>query len=129
MRRPTSVPLDRVKFPLTLADGLRTTFADVVAIPLPAQLAALTHRLDTLGEEPGHGASAIDTRAVLIVEDDAELRSLTAALLEDEQLDTIECESAEAALAVMLIGGQHVALIFADIRLRGVMDGSIWRTK
>src|ERR1700704_5674549 len=62
-------------------------------------------------------------RAILIVEDDAELRSLTAAVLEDEQLDTIECESAEAALAVMLIGGQHVALIFADIRLRGVMDG------
>jgi CheY-like chemotaxis protein len=61
--------------------------------------------------------------AVLIVEDDAELRSLTVALLKDEQLDTIECESAEAALAVMLIGGQHVALIFADIRLRGVMDG------
>jgi hypothetical protein len=60
-------------------------------------------------------------RAVLIVEDDAELRSLTAALLEDEEIDTIECESAEAALAVMLIGGQHVALIFADIRLRGVM--------
>src|SRR3981189_584415 len=56
-------------------------------------------------------------------EDDAELRSLTAALLEDEQLDTIECESAEPALAVMLIGGQHVALIFADIRLRGVVDG------
>ena len=44
-------------------------------------------------------------------------------MLKDEQLDTIECESAEAALAVMLIGGQHVALIFADIRLRGVMDG------
>jgi DNA-binding NtrC family response regulator len=62
-------------------------------------------------------------RAVLIVEDDAELRSLTAALLEDEKLDTIECESAEAALAIMLIGGQHVALIFADIRLSGVMDG------
>ena len=62
-------------------------------------------------------------RAVLIVEDDAELRSLTAALLEDEQLDTIECESAEAALAVMLMGGRDVVLIFADVRLRGVMDG------
>ena len=62
-------------------------------------------------------------RAVLIVEDDAELRSLTAALLEDEKIDTIECESAEAALAVMLIGGQEVAMIFADIRLPGVMDG------
>src|SRR3954463_9474296 len=61
--------------------------------------------------------------AVLIVEDDAELRNLTVALLEDEQLDTIECESAEAALAVMLIGGQEVAMIFADIRLPGVMDG------
>ena len=46
-------------------------------------------------------------RAVLIVEDDAELRSLTAALLEDEEIDTIECESAEAALAVMLIGGRR----------------------
>src|SRR5213082_3144046 len=62
-------------------------------------------------------------RAVMIVEDDAELRSLTASLLEDEQLDTIECESAEAALAVMLIGGREVALIFADVRLRGVIDG------
>ncbi len=61
--------------------------------------------------------------AVLIVEDDAELRSLTVALLEDGQVDTIECESAEAALAVMLIGGREVAMIFADIRLPGAMDG------
>ena len=62
-------------------------------------------------------------RAVLIVKDDAELRSLTAALLKDEEIDTIECERAEAALAVMLIGGQEVAMIFADIRLPGAMDG------
>jgi CheY-like chemotaxis protein len=62
-------------------------------------------------------------RAVMIVEDDAELRSLTAALFEDEQVDTIECESAEAALAVLPIGGREVAMIFADVRLRGVMDG------
>src|SRR5262245_20360846 len=62
-------------------------------------------------------------RAILVVEDDAELRSLTAALLEDEQLDTIECESAEAALAILLIGGRDVAMIFADIRLCGVMSG------
>ena len=62
-------------------------------------------------------------RAVLIVEDDAELRSLTAALFDDEEVDTIECESAEAALATLLIGGREVAMIFADVRLRGVMDG------
>ena len=61
-------------------------------------------------------------RAVLIVEDDAELRGLTAALLEEE-LETIECESAEAALAVMLIRGRDIAMIFADIQLAGVMDG------
>jgi DNA-binding NtrC family response regulator len=59
----------------------------------------------------------------LIVEDDADLRRLTAAMLEDEQLDTIECESAEAALAVMLIGGREIVMIFADLRLGGVMDG------
>ena len=62
-------------------------------------------------------------RAVLVVEDDAELRSLMSTLLEDEQLDIIECESAEAALAIMLIGGREVAMIFADVRLPGVMDG------
>jgi CheY-like chemotaxis protein len=62
-------------------------------------------------------------RAVLVVEDDAELRGLTVALLEDGDLDTIECESAEAALATMLLRGKDVAMIFADIRLPGVMDG------
>jgi len=62
-------------------------------------------------------------RAVLIVQDDPDIRSLTAALFEDKELDTIECESAEAALAIMLMGGREVAMIFADVRLRGVMDG------
>src|SRR5215831_16630383 len=62
-------------------------------------------------------------RAVLIVEDDVELRSLTAALFEDEQVDTIECESAESALATLLIGGPEVAMILAEVRLRGVIDG------
>ena len=69
------------------------------------------------------GQAQHERRAVLIVEDDAELRSLTAALFEDEHLDTIECESAEAALATLLIGGREVAMIFADVCLRGVMDG------
>ena len=32
-------------------------------------------------------------RAVLVVEDDAELRRFAARLLEDGELDTIECES------------------------------------
>jgi CheY-like chemotaxis protein len=59
----------------------------------------------------------------LVVEDDAELRSLTATLFEESELDIIECESAEAALATMLLHGKDVAIVFADIRLPGVMDG------
>ena len=51
------------------------------------------------------------------------MRGLTAALLEEGELETIECESAEAALAIMLIRGRDIAMIFADIRLPGVMDG------
>ena len=47
----------------------------------------------------------------------------TCAIRGHEQVDTIECESAEAALATLLIGGREVAMIFADVRLRGVMDG------
>jgi DNA-binding NtrC family response regulator len=62
-------------------------------------------------------------RTVLIVEDDAELRDLAAALLEDEQLDTVKCESAEAALAVMLLHEHDISMIFADVRLTGAMDG------
>jgi DNA-binding NtrC family response regulator len=69
------------------------------------------------------GQAQSKRRTALVVEDDAELRSLTAALLEEEQLGTIECESAEAALAILLTGGQDIAMIFADVRLRGAMDG------
>jgi hypothetical protein len=50
------------------------------------------------GDEPlgggAHGASAAETSNRLIVEDDAELRSLTAALFEDEQVETIDCRPA-----------------------------------
>jgi DNA-binding NtrC family response regulator len=62
-------------------------------------------------------------RTVLIVEDDLDLLHLTTTLLEDEQLETIECESAEAALAIMLMRGRDIAMIFADVRLPGAMDG------
>jgi DNA-binding NtrC family response regulator len=72
---------------------------------------------------PVMGQAVPKHRTILIVEDAAELRSLTAALLKDEQLDTIECESAEAALAVLLMGGREVVMMFADVWLSGPMDG------
>jgi DNA-binding NtrC family response regulator len=62
-------------------------------------------------------------RKVLIVEDDAEQRLLMKMVLEESELDIIECDSAEMALATMLLRGKDVAMIFADIRLSGVMEG------
>ncbi len=93
-----------------------------------ARLAALLRDLEA---EPDEGFKQGETmgqaqskrRIALIVEDDAELRRLTTTVLEESELDIIECESAEAALATMLLRGQDVTMIFADIRLSGVMDG------
>lgn len=62
-------------------------------------------------------------RKLLIVEDDAELRLLMKMVLENSELDIIECQSAEMALATMLLLGQEVAMIFADIQLSGEMNG------
>jgi CheY-like chemotaxis protein len=59
----------------------------------------------------------------LIVEDDPVLRELAAALLEETDLRVIECEDAEAAFATLCTEGSDVALIFADIRLPGLLDG------
>jgi hypothetical protein len=68
MRRPGHIPLDRMKFPLTLAGGLRTAFADFVLTPLPRHLADLMRQLHEDrdnplqgGREPGHGASTAET--------------------------------------------------------------------
>ena len=62
-------------------------------------------------------------RIALIVEDDAEVRQLMKMVIEEAELDIIECESAEAALATMLLRGKEVAMIFADVRLSGEVDG------
>src|SRR5258705_6840623 len=76
-----------------------------------------------MGQARPKGQPQPKRRIALIVEDDAELRWLTSTLLEESEFDAIECESAEAALAIMLMRGQDVNMIFADIRLPGVMDG------
>jgi DNA-binding NtrC family response regulator len=59
----------------------------------------------------------------LIVEDDLDVRELAAALLEETALDVVGVESAEAALDCLQERGGEVAMIFADIRLSGMMDG------
>ena len=63
------------------------------------------------------------TPIALIVEDDPDLRVLAAALLEESELRVVECESAEEAMSALLRDGDDVALVFADIRLAGLLDG------
>jgi CheY-like chemotaxis protein len=57
-----------------------------------------------------------------VVEDDPDIRSLAATLIEETDLDVVEEDSAEAALAFLKGNAGSVALLFADIRLRR-MDG------
>src|ERR1051325_2091598 len=59
----------------------------------------------------------------LIVEDDPIVRELAAALLEESDLRVVECEDAEEALAALCKHGEEIALIFADVRLPGLLDG------
>ena len=64
-----------------------------------------------------------DPHIALVVEDDPHVRELAAALLEETKLNVVEVETAEAALDCLQERGGEVAMIFADIRLQGTMDG------
>jgi CheY-like chemotaxis protein len=59
----------------------------------------------------------------LVVEDDADQRALAAVLLEESEMEVVECATAEAALAVIQKTGERVAMVFTDVRLAGKMDG------
>ena len=81
MRRPNVlVPLDRtMQLPLTLAGGLRTTFADVVSFPLPGRLAALVSRLqadrnERSGEERKWGNRNRNVEPYFVEDDNHRMR-------------------------------------------------------
>lgn len=64
-----------------------------------------------------------EPHVALIVEDEPDVRELAGALLEETALDVVEVESAEAAIAYLKDQGSAVAMMFADVRLPGAMDG------
>jgi DNA-binding NtrC family response regulator len=67
---------------------------------------------------------AHSTRPIaLLVEADQELRALIATLLEESDLEVIECDSAEAALAVVAMKGDDMAMVVTDLALAGRLDG------
>ena len=59
----------------------------------------------------------------LVVEDDAMQRELAAMLLEDCEMGVIQCESAEAALQVLVRLGPSVSMMLTDVNLAGKIDG------
>jgi CheY-like chemotaxis protein len=60
---------------------------------------------------------------VLVVEDDPDVRSLAAAVIEEIDVEVVGLETAEEALSYLRRHGGDVAAIFIDIRLPGGMDG------
>ena len=59
----------------------------------------------------------------LIVEDDPMQRDMICLLLEESELDVIECESAEAAELVLERAAGSLVLMLTDVQLAGNMDG------
>ena len=59
----------------------------------------------------------------LVVEADRDERALVSTLLEESEMQVIECDSAEAALAVVEQKGDQMAMVFTHVGLAGRMDG------
>jgi CheY-like chemotaxis protein len=118
------IPLDQI------GRTLASFYDNLVSEGVPEHLAGLVRRVrQTEADEPAQHeasattASAAHPRVARVVEDDSEIRALAETLLEETELDVIGCDSAEAALSVLQARGGEVALVFADIRLAGQMDG------
>lgn len=118
------IPLDQI------GRTLASFYDDLVSEGVPEHLASLVRRVrqteteDPAPREPAVAATGQEQpRLALVVEDDPEVRALAETLLEETELDVMGCDSAEAALSVLQARGGDVALVFADVRLAGQMDG------
>lgn len=119
------IPLDQI------GQTLASFYDELVSEGVPEHLAALVRRVRqtenaTTAQEatgPATAPASEVPRVALVVEDDPEVRALAETLLEETELEVVGCDSAEAALSVLQARGGDVALVFADIRLAGEMDG------
>ena len=59
----------------------------------------------------------------LLVEDDLVLRQMFAEALEDEEVDVIQCASAEAAELIIGRSGAELAVLITDVNLAGHGSG------
>lgn len=119
------VPLDQI------GQTLASFYDDLISEGVPPHLAALVRRVREGDANPSGGPNGIERCAnaapvgnlAIVVEDEENVRQLAETLLEETQLEVVGCASAEEALTVLQQRGGEVALVFADVRLAGQMDG------
>lgn len=119
------VPLDQI------GQTLASFYDDLITEGVPAHLAALVKRVKQSQPAPAPERNGNDrpvgeakpVHLAIVVEDEPAIRQLAETLLEETELEVIGCPSAEEALAVLRQRGGEVALVFADVRLAGEMDG------
>jgi len=119
------VPLDQI------GQTLASFYDELITEGVPPHLASLVRRVkqsqpNPTAERQVASRPACESRPVhlaIVVEDDPEIRQLAETLLEETELEVVGCPSAEDALNVLRQRGGEVALVFADIRLAGAMDG------
>lgn len=119
------VPLDQI------GQTLASFYDDLITEGVPPHLAALVRRVKQ--SQPAVAEASRETvraageskpvHLAIVVEDEPEIRQLAETLLEETELEVVGCPSAEEALAVLRHRGGEVALVFADVRLAGEMDG------
>jgi two-component system, response regulator PdtaR len=62
-------------------------------------------------------------KTALVVEDDVGLRCLASSLLEETDLDVVEADTGDRALAYLTGHADRVALVFTDVAMPGKVDG------
>jgi CheY-like chemotaxis protein len=89
-------------------------------------MAGTCARVFNLADDPQLQRRDIAMKAkptALVVEDDDFQRTMVTLLLEECEMNVIECDSAEAATVVLQEEGHDLAMIYADIHLGGGMNG------
>ena len=59
----------------------------------------------------------------LVVEDDELQREALSSMLKDQNMDVIECESAEAAELIISRNGAELGVLVTDVKLKGFGNG------
>lgn len=114
-----------------IGQALAAFYDSLVAEGVPEHLAGLVRQVkpgEAVAPAPAEEAPMLAAisktgRLAIIVEDEAATRTLAESLFEATELEAIGCDSAEGALDILRERGTEVALVFADIRLAGAMDG------